>query len=263
MNLKSPFFQRIFFFFLFLVGFILAFVFQNNLKETIYTIFFPFQEKIWRFSQKMRSLIFSFSLIEELKKENEILKKENQELKFQLLNLLDLKQENEKLRKSLNLGVEKEFELVLAKMASKDIFENTFLINKGSNHGISEGLPVITSGKVLVGRISKVYKNFSKIELISKENFSFDVKIGEGKILAKATGMGDFKLKISLLPLEFEPREKELVFSSSLGGLFPDNLLIGELKEVKKLPLENFKEGEVELFFPSENLDYLFVITKW
>lgn len=263
MRRENRFFWQIFIILLIFGIFILASRLQDNLKEVIYFILFPLQEKIWHISQKITHFFFTISSIDKLKKENEILRAENQALQFQLLRLLDLKEENERLRESLNLGLEKEFKLVLVKVAGKDVFENTLLINKGLNHGISEGLPVITSQKILVGKISKVYKNFSKVDLISKEGFSFDVRVGSERILAKATGKGNLKLKISFLPPDFELDEEKIIFSSSLGGIFPDNLLIAKIKEIKKLPLENFKEGEAELLFTKENLDYLFVITQW
>jgi len=237
--------------------------FQNSLKNLMYLASFPFQEKLWFLGQKISNFFEGLIFSAKLKEENLKLKKENEKLIFENLSLKNQAKENEILRKALNVGLEKEFNLEFAKIVGKDISQEIILIDKGAKDGISEDLPVISENKSVLGKIIKVYRNFSKVQLITHPESIFDVKIENKGILAKAKGKGNQKISIEYLPLKEKIEPGDIVVTSGQSGIFPEGLLVGKIENVKKSDLEGFQEAEVINFLNITDLEYLFIIKKW
>ena len=235
---------------------------RNSSKNFFYSISSPFQARLWNYGQHISSFIQSFLHKNSLEKENQKLREENQKLLYENLFLKKLQEENEILKKTIDVGLNKEFKLQLASVVGKDLFQDTLLIDSGTKDGLVLDLPVITENKVLVGKINKVYKNFSKVELVSAKNFSFDVKIKESTIYGKAKGEGNFRVTIERLPANVNIKEGEIIVTSGEGEIFPEGLLVGKIAKIKKSDIESFQQGEIELFFKLSDLTTLFVIEK-
>jgi rod shape-determining protein MreC len=212
---------------------------------------------------KVSSFFETISEIKRLKKENEELKIKNQELMSQIANLVELKKENEILREALALGLEKEFKVSLAQITGKDISQDFILINKGSENGIVENMPVITSQKILVGKIYKVYKNYSRVMLITNKENSFGGKIVGKEILAEVSGRGNLKIIFDLIPSEKEISEGDLVETTVLGGIFPKGLLVGKIGKIQKSDVQSFYQAEISPFFDINKLENVFIILNF
>jgi rod shape-determining protein MreC len=250
-------------FILFFLIFFSIFYFQNQLKNSIYLVSSIFQENLWIFGKKTSDFFEGIIFSAKLKEENLKLKKENEKLILENLLLKNQAKENEILKKALDIGLEKDFDLEFSKIVGKDISQDTVLIDKGGKDGISENLPVISENKSILGKVIKVYKNFSKVQLISHPESIFDVKIQDKEILGKAKGRGNQKILIEYLPLKENIQPGELVITSGKSGIFPEGLLVGKIEKVKKSDLEGFKEAEVSPFLNITDLEYLFVIKSW
>jgi len=244
--------------FLIILLLILFYLLQDQLKNFVYFVFSPFQRAFLKIQKSVFSFFETISEIKNLKKENEALKSEIKKLIVEKESLKELEKENQALREALSLGLEKDFKLEMARFLGKDVSGDVFLIDKGSEDGIEEGKVVILPEKVLIGKVMKVYPNFSKVKLFTFKDFSFDVKIGE--ITALAKGQGNFKAKIELIPKEKEIFPGDKVFTSALGHNFPEGILVGEIEDIKDSDISGFKEASLKPYFELKNLDYLFVI---
>jgi len=237
--------------------------YQKKIKNFFYSFSLPIQENFWRAGIKISDFFKTISDISNLKKENEELKLKKQELLSRVSELENLKNENESLRSALGLGLEKEFNLVIARVISKDISEDVIEINKGAKDGISKDSPVITGQKILIGKISEVYDNFSKVMLISNKNSSFSAKISGSEVSGAVKGKGNFNIFFDLVSKEEEIILEETIVSSVLGGVFPEGLLVGKIKEVKKSDIETFQQAEISPFLNINDLDQLFIIVDF
>ena len=238
-------------------------LFSKQTRAFFYSISSPFQKVLWRTGDKTSDFLESIFNAKNLKKEAEQFKFKNQEQLAEITALRNLKEENEFLREALGIELQKEFELSLAQIIGKNISQDYLLIDKGSNSGISKDMPVITQQKAVVGRIGEVYKNFSKVMLISGKESSFDIEIQEKDASGIAKGKGNFKLFIDLLPREKDFSQGDIIITSSLGGIFPSGLLVGGIAEIKRNDVESFQEAEVNSAFNIEGANYLLVITKY
>ena len=238
--------------------------FSKNIKNFFFLISSPIQKSFWQAGKNVS--VFSAGILEVriLKKELDKLYLKNQELLSQIVAIIELKKENEVLREALGLGLEKEFQLMLVQIISKDISQDSILINKGKKDGVLEGWPVITGEKVLLGRIGQVYSRFSEVILISNKKSSFDAKISDTEIYGIVKGEEKFKIYLDLIPKDKAIFEgKDVIITSALGGVYPQGLLVGEIKTISKSDTDPFQRAEITPFFNIKNLDYLFIITEW
>ena len=251
-------------FFLIIIIFILCFFyFIKDVKNLFYSIFAPFQLKLWSLAQNSRSFFQILFFCLSLKEENLKLKNENQKLIFENLNLKESLEKEKVFEEFLKNEPSPKFQFVVAKIIGKMPFQDEIIINKGAKDGILQNSPVITESKVVVGKVSYVYKNFSRVQLITSKNFIFNVEIEDKKIFAKAVGEDNLQLKIIQLPLTEEIQENLIVKTTALGDIFPEGLLVGKIKEIKKSPLESFQEAKIQPMFSLNELRYVFVIPKW
>ena len=244
--------------------------FSKGVKNLIYLISQPIQKTFWKMGDEISDFFEMISEMRNLKKENEELKLKIQELIAENVALKELKKENEILRTALELGLQEEFKLEICQVIGKDISSDTILINKGFKDGLEKDLPVITQQKILVGRISEVYKNFSKVQLITQKDTSFDAKIltphqdfGGGEISGLIKGEGNLRLFLDLIPPEKEIKKGDVVITTVLGGIFPRGLLVGEIEKVIKSDIEPWQQAKVKPAFNIEGLETLFIITEF
>lgn len=242
----------------------------------------PMEKLFWQKGNNFFQWLESVFKTKQIKLENQKLKKENFFLMNQVLELRDIEKENKTLKRALGLGINQEYNLILADLISKKTEDDSILINKGRKQGVKEDKTVITEEKILIGKIGKVFDDFSQVLLISQKDFNFSVKIIQDittiattttttsvnttaiifeEITGMAQGKGNFKIDIRFLPKEAEIKKGDLVATSILGGIFPKDLLVGEIKDIKKNDIEPFQQGEIRPYFKEIELEKVFIIS--
>lgn len=128
----------------------------------------PVQNGLTYLKNKVSGNNIFFEDINNLKTENEKLREENKQLEEQLRELEIIKAENATLRAYNNMSEKySEYTTVPAYIINKDIsnLSDTMVINVGSDDGIKENMPVITT-EGLVGYIISTTDTTSKVKPI-------------------------------------------------------------------------------------------------
>jgi rod shape-determining protein MreC len=251
-------------------------LFYNQLKNIVFTLVGPLGKFFIASEDNLSDILISIFKSGALKEENEALKEENFFLKNKLLEINSLQRENQELRKALSIGLQEEFKLIFAPLVLKDASEGYFLVGKGKKEGVKKGMVAITQSRVLIGKVDKVFDDYAQVVLISKKDFTFPVKIsrlekekGKESVSAEelgasgvAKGGGGYQMRIELLPKDIEFKKGDIVSSTLLGNIFPENLLVGEIKNVKKDDSKAFQEAEVKIYLEGLNVKNLFLIEK-
>lgn len=234
----------------------------QGLKNISFLIAQPIEKFFWQESSVLSKAVEAFFNLRGIEAENQALLKENFILKNQILELKDLKEQNKDLRQALSLGLEKEYQLIASNIILKQAQGDFALIDKGEADQVVLGMPLITKEKVLVGKVDAVFKNFSRVILISEKDFTFSIKIQAGgqTVLGAAKGQGNFKNKFELVPKEAQLTVGDLVSTSVLGRVFPANLLVGEVKSIERSDPEPFQYGELKTYFKNSLPGILFLI---
>ena len=171
-------------------------------------------------------------------KENQELKKENDNLKYKLLEKENLEKENESLKKMLEIKNNyQHFELKLGKIIYRehDNWSQTFKIDIGKNDGIKLNQAVIhTNG--LVGYISNVEDNTSTVTTILDPTASVSVNIStinEPAVLkGDLTLKSENKLKLTFIPLGTEISISDMLYTSGLGSMYKATIPVGKIVEI-------------------------------
>jgi len=245
--------------------------FLDTTKNSFYNITSPVQSFFWRIGDSSSNFLQSFLEVKSLKKDNQEILKQNQKLLVDIQEIRNLKKENQELKQVLDLELNKEFELILVESMSRETNGDFILVSGGAEIGILKGMPVITKEKVIVGNIDKVYKDFSRVLLISNKESNFDVEIQKrenneediNEVYGLAQGKGNLKINLELVPQEKDIAEGDIVFTTILAGVFPKGLLVGEVKDVKNSDVATFQEAEIEPYFKNNLSEILFVIKNF
>tara|TARA_Y100000310_G_scaffold104239_1_gene102553 strand:+ start:1128 stop:1916 length:789 start_codon:yes stop_codon:yes gene_type:complete len=249
-------------------GVLLLFVFLLNsvspqIRGFTYSFVSPVQEFFWSFGTKLSTFLSATSQGSFAVLQLRDLEEENLRLQQEIFSLQGVKEENARFRETLEIAQKEDFQLVFAKITGKDISEDILFLNKGSADGLARGMPVITQSKVAVGSIGEVFSHASTLRLLSHLDQSVDAKIGEREIVGVLKGKGGSRTVLDLIVQEKEFQIGDIITTSSLGGVFPENLLVGKIGETRKSDVAAFQQGEVELFFDLRSAYSLFVITNY
>ncbi len=249
-----------------LIALFLAFNFTGlggTVKNFFYVISSPLQEGFWKAGDVTSDFLAGVFQAKNLKKEVDELYLKSRSLIVKIAELKELETENQALREALDLGLEKEMKLSLSRIVSKDISGEVLLIDKGGKDGIEKDYPVITPQKLLLGRITEVYDNFSEVMLITNKDSSFDAKILDKDIYGVVKGKGDSDLYLDLVPKDKEVSAGDIIVTAALGADFPAGIIVGSIKEVKKSDIEPFQTAEMIPSFDLKVTDVVFVITEF
>ena len=234
--------------------------FQKTVKGFFYAISSPIQKSLWQTGNNVSGFFEGFFKAKDLKKENEELKLSMQQLLAENASLKELAKENQVLREALEIGLKKDFRLSFTDIIGKDIGQDSILINQGSKNGLSEGMPVVTEQKVLLGKITEVYEDFSRVSLISNQESSFDAEIPDRDAFGVIKGRGGQLLDLDLVSQDKEVKEGDLVVSASLGGIYPKGLLVGLIQAIKRSDVNPFYQIAVSPFFDLKEIDSVLII---
>lgn len=243
-------------------------IFQSQVRNSFYTISAPVSKSFWKSGNSAFSFLASFLPSENAKKENVILRQENQNLLAQVASLQDSLRQGYLAQGALQVAKENNFSLSLAHIIALDLHSDFVLIDKGLEDGIYENMPLISNEKVLFGKVLQVYRNFSKVMLISNSASVLDVKIQSDEsqktpVYGAIKGTGAGSLYLDLVSSDAEINEGNVLITSALEGIFPRNLLVGQIISKDKNDLRPFQTAQVQQFFDIKNTDTLFVITNY
>lgn len=252
--------NKIFVFLVILLFFVLLIGVQDWLKNLFYSLSQRGQENLFSSGKTISNFFSSFLSYSKLKQENNRIVTENQELKVKISLLEEKEKENEALRQALGLGLGQRFKLLEADVTVRDASEDFLVLNKGEKEGVKTGMVVIGSPGFLLGKIEKVYPNFSEVVLLSKKGNVFPLRLEQGDLVVKARGAGNLQIFLDPIEREKEIRVGDRVSTVALEGLYPKGLFVGEVKRIEDSDLTPYQKAEVKVAFDLGNLEMVFII---
>ena len=246
---------------------ILAFIvpkkyFWNPVKSVFSVAITPVQRVVYKGARSVYDFFSTIGKISKLASENNELKNEIDKNLADKAKLMDLEKENEILRDQLNFQKQNNYKLVPADIIAHDPtnIQKTLTINVGSNQGIKEEMPVISSG-MLVGKISEVHLTSSQVLLITNPNSIINSMIAESRANGLVQGELGYGLIMNSIPQDTKINVGDLVVTSGLGGTFPKGLILGQVSEIVSKQGEIFQSAVLRPSLDLDKLEILFVIT--
>ncbi|MTI48513.1 rod shape-determining protein MreC [Sporosalibacterium faouarense] len=241
------------------------------IENTVGKIITPVQKFFNNIGEGVSGTIESIGNLGNLKEENELLSKENSQLKELNRKYEDIIMRTDFLRDEAELKKQTDFVFVSAKVSGKDPgnWFDRFMIDKGTNDGIKKGDPVIQAVRIeenvveegLIGRISEVGDNWAKVMSIIDEGSSVSYKIIRTQDGGMLSGSLDGEMKGYLFDSEANVIDGDKLLTSGLGGIFVEGLYIGKIVKFEKKQEDLIESIYVEPVIDFKNIHNVYVVT--
>jgi rod shape-determining protein MreC len=199
--------------------------------------------------------------VRNLSAENTKLEIENATLRGRLASSADALRENDALRRQLGLQEAGTPQQVGADVVAfqPDSYRQFLTINRGSRNGIKLGQAALNNG-IVVGTISEVSSSTAKLQLITDPEFALAVRDQETGALGVMHGQLGGGLTIKDIAQTDTMNPSDTIASSGLGGVVPENLLIGQVLSINAQTGGIFKAAQVSTTLQAEQLRFVFVV---
>jgi rod shape-determining protein MreC len=172
-----------------------------------------------------------------LKDENARLRRELEDARGTSAKSRGYASENEQLTELLDLPYAEDAGAVAARVVSGSPgnFDWTVQIDRGTSHGVSEGMPVVT-GAGLVGRVREASGDRATVLLIKDPKSGVEVITENERTTGVAQGRtGEELLRLDFVDPAVEVGEGELVFTSGRdASRFPPNVPVARVARVDR-----------------------------
>lgn len=147
---------------------------------------------------------------------------------------------------------------------SINLSQNFITINKGSNHGIKEGMGVFNEEGV-VGRVKGVTKNFATVISLLHTELLVSSKIASTEVFGSTKWDGkDSKIaKLLYVPRHAVVEVGDQVVTSGYNAVFPEGIPIGTVLEVKAGSDANYLDITIELATDFSRLSYVYLVENY
>lgn len=205
----------------------------------------------------------------EYKSEIENLKNELRTLRAVAIDYYNVKRENAQYLKFYDFKKQNsDLKFVAGSVISRDPNEifGSFTLGIGSNSGVSKNDPVITENG-LIGRVSEVSSNSCKVNTIFSPNLKagvLDSKSGDTGVICGDIKNADNNLtKMMYLSAQHNIQIDDIIVTSGLGGIYPKDIPVGKVKEIKHDEFDSSSYAVLEPFDKISDLVDVFVVVDF
>lgn len=172
----------------------------------------------------------------------------------------ELTMENARLKKFVAFTSSASGTYVAARVIARDPspWFKTLMIDKGEKHGLKKNAPIVVP-EGIVGQITKVSPNFSRVLLITDRNSAVDALVQNTRARGIVKGGGNNRCVFVYALRKEEIHAGEIIVSSGLDQVFPKGLKIGTVLEVKKDHSRLFQDIMVQTSVDFDKLEEVLV----
>lgn len=231
----------------------------------------PLQGGLSSLTRSFTSVFGAITQIEELRLDNRDLESRLRELEAENQRLESARIENEALTALLGVRSSFDGETVAAQVVGRQFSqsERVVALDRGTDHGIAVGDPVLGSGGALVGSVMLTGPNFSLVVLLNDPR-SIVIGLVES---SRATGEVEGRLSGSLAMTKIPTTDAVAVgdrvvtaglqLGSEIRSPFPRGLLIGRVVDVQTEPSDVVQTALLEPAGSLDKLEYVLVVTDF
>ncbi len=235
-------------------------------KNIVGTVVYPFRWCVNRIGDGFEGWSRYFQSIDALEEENARLEAERDALLLEKEEAALLRAENERLRNYLALKDTNPHLILQEAMVvgySAGNYMTAFTLNRGTLHGISAGMPVITADGIL-GYVSEVGFSQCMISTLLENDTSVGAYIprsGEVGIVSGDYALRDTGLcRLGYLNSGADVAVGDTVLSSGIGIVYPEGLVIGRVVEVTVDEYSRTPVATVEPSVDTKDLRWVMIV---
>ena len=214
------------------------------LQELTFGVFAEMQRAATSGLSSAREGWQNYFALQQIRQENERLKKEVTELSVSLQQERAAAQQTQTLQGLLDLKAATPFKTTAAKVigSGADPEFRTITIDKGTQDGLRTDMAVIAPGGI-VGRILMPTARAAKVQLIIDRDAAAGGVIERSRAGGAVSGIGStdaLAFKTGILQLEYVPgsadvKKGDRVVTSGIDGIYPKGLTVGEIQSAERV----------------------------
>jgi rod shape-determining protein MreC len=176
-----------------------------------------------------------FSSIATLQRENTGLRTEQTRNALALQENQYLVAENAHLRRLLSASERLPVKSVLSEMLydTRDPFTRKIVLNRGSQHGVALGQPVIDDSGV-VGQVTRLYPFTTEVTLLTDKDQAISVQVVRSGVRSVAYGRGQSGvLELRFIAANADIKKGDVLVTSGIDGVYPGGLAVATVLSVE------------------------------
>lgn len=238
----------------------------NDIKVTVASPLAPVQKIISQTSDFFKNGFKKLASIANNTEENEELAKEVFLLKNKIVkqqNIINVYTQKLKVVSKFKKNNSSDEKPIIADIIGYDVsnFRKSIIIDVGKKQGASVD-DIIVFGNALVGRISAIGRSSARVILITDPASNVPSRFLQSRTQGMVQGTADGTCIMKYVPRQTEINESDKVISSGIGRVFPKNLYVGDVIEVKQKEAKLFKDIKIKPRVAISKIEHVLVIKK-
>ena len=221
----------------------------------------PFQEAIASSSRFIKGIWRHYFSLVQVSQENDRLKKQLNRAEEMKNAWVEARLANDRLRRLMGMGQAFAQQVVYAEVIGRDptAWFKTIIIDKGAKDNVAVGMPVVVP-EGIVGQIVDVSGHYAKVLLIVDQNSAVDALVQRTRARGLLKGEFADQCRLEYVLRKEDVRMGDVIVTSGLDDVFPKGLRIGEIKDISGAPTEMFYTITVAPFVDFEKLEDLLIL---
>lgn len=221
------------------------------------------ESSFFLFSDAVRGTTALYLQLIDLKKESQRIESENKELKTRLALFDELKSENDRLNNLLDFKAKSKMELTAAKVMGRDLLSDhaTILINKGTHHGLRQGMAVINTEGV-VGYIFRPEAFSSQVLLITDRYSVVDGIISRSRARGIVEGKNQSSCILKYVEKSEDIQVGDIVVTSGIDNIFPKGFPVAKVESVESKSYTVSIKVDLKPIVDPSHIEEVFVVTN-
>lgn len=221
------------------------------------------QNIFFSFSDGIRGTTSLYLNLIDIKKENQHILSQNHELLTRLSMMEELRKENERLNKILDFKTQSKMQLIAAKVMGRDLLSDhaTLQIDKGTHHGLKQGMAVITTEGV-VGYIFRPEAFSSYILLITDRYSVVDGVISRSRARGIVEGKNQNSCSLRYVEKSEDIQVGDIVVTSGIDNIFPKGFPIAKVTSVESKSYSVSMKVDLVPAVDPNQVEEVFVVTN-
>lgn len=235
---------------------------SSTLRSTTQYLLGWLTRPLYNLSQNLKDRLVSK---EGIINENVELYKRLENITVDYSRLKELEYENEILRTELNYLDQTNYKYQIADITSGTNLPNLdiLIINKGAVHGLQEGMPVVHSDGIMIGKIYKVDKFTSQIILVNNNNSSISAVVQNEEFTPGiVNGRHNLAMIMEFIEQDQQIATEQTIITSGREEFIPSGLVIGQITSVNKLDNDFFQSATVSSPVKMTTIKQVVVLTQ-
>ena len=232
---------------------------QTLLDRAVVRLAAPLQGVVASLFGRVSSVWNGYVAVIGVQQENQVLRRNNAELRAQLASQSALALRAQRLERLLDLRAQVLADTAVAQVISIETSRQFRVVRVRIDRGgveMKPGMPVIAAEGV-VGRIARAVGPYADVQLLTDARSAVDVVIPRSESRGVMKGTGSDSRYVCRVEYVLKKEQIEVgqdVLTSGLGGSFPRDLPVGKVVAVRRSDASLYQEIEVE---PSVSFSHL------